>query len=155
MKKILLSLLPDFETMPKNIFITHADVDHTGLLPLFDEILTSASTRECLVLEASGQNGFREQNPLHRPYVNICKTLTSYLPPDQDKIQAVWDLSRDPKEPLEPLGVFDFGEMHFEVYQGKGGHLPGETVLIDYTHKVAFTGDIFVNLKDKTPRQLQ
>ena len=27
--------------------------------------------------------------------------------------------------------------MHFEVYQGQGGHLAGETVLIDYAHHVA------------------
>ena len=43
--------------------------------------------------------------------------------------------------------------MHFEVYQGKGGHLPGETVLIDYDHHVAFTGDIYVNMHGMTQEQ--
>ena len=51
------------------------------------------------------------------------------------------------------VGFFDFGDLHFEVYEGKGGHVAGETVLIDYGNKLAFTGDIYVNLKDMTPRQ--
>ncbi|MBR6676272.1 MAG: Zn-dependent hydrolase, partial [Clostridia bacterium] len=34
-----------------------------------------------------------------------------------------------------------------------GGHLPGEIVLIDYKNKVAFTGDIYVNIKGMTPEQ--
>ena len=41
------------------------------------------------------------------------------------------------------------------MYEGKGGHLPGEIVLIDYDHNVAFTGDIYINLKELTPRQAE
>jgi glyoxylase-like metal-dependent hydrolase (beta-lactamase superfamily II) len=51
------------------------------------------------------------------------------------------------------MGFFDFGELHFEAYQGKGGHLPGETVLIDYTHHLTFTGDIYVNIRGMTREQ--
>ena len=56
-------------------------------------------------------------------------------------------------EPLEQIGFFRFGELNFEVYQGKGGHLPGETVLIDYAHHIAFTGDIFINMRGMTREQ--
>ena len=55
--------------------------------------------------------------------------------------------------PLAQMGLFRFGEMCFEVYQGKGGHLAGETVLIDYEHHVAFTGDIYVNIHGMTREQ--
>jgi glyoxylase-like metal-dependent hydrolase (beta-lactamase superfamily II) len=123
------------------------------LLPLFDEILTSRKTKDCFELEHKGENGYREQNPLHRPYVNICKALTFYLPPDPWKVKALWDTASEQTEPLEQMGFFDFGEMHFEVYQGKGGHLPGETVLIDYNHHIAFTGDIYVNVHGMTREQ--
>ena len=51
------------------------------------------------------------------------------------------------------MGFFHFGEMDFEVYQGKGGHLAGETVLIDFAHHVAFTGDIYVNVHGMTREQ--
>ena len=153
MTDIFRRLLPDWDGMRKRVFITHADVDHCGLLPLFDEVLASAKSRECLLLEHAGKYGFREQNPIHRPYVNICKTLTRYVPTDPEKIKGLWDVPGEQQAPLAQMGLFRFGEMCFEVYQGKGGHLAGETVLIDYEHHVAFTGDIYVNIHGMTREQ--
>ena len=153
MLELFRSLVPEYDRIPKRIFITHADVDHCGLLPLFDEILASRKTKDCLELEYNGRNGYREQNPLHKPYVNICKALTFYRPADPDKIRILGDTQGDPANSLEQIGFFDFGELHFEVYQGKGGHLPGETVLIDYMHHLAFTGDIYVNMHGMTREQ--
>jgi glyoxylase-like metal-dependent hydrolase (beta-lactamase superfamily II) len=128
-------------------------LDHCGLLPLFDEVLASRKSRECLLLEHEGKYGFREQNPLHRPYINICKALTRYVPPEPEKIKGLWDIPGEQQAPLTQMGLFRFGEMCFEVYQGKGGHLAGETVLIDYEHHVAFTGDIYVNIHGMTREQ--
>ena len=153
METIFRSLLPGYDEMRKRICITHADVDHCGLLPLFDEIIASKKTKQCFTLEHGGQDGFREQNPLHRPYVNICKVLTFYQPPDPDKVITPWDAPDEQSEPLVQAGFLDCGEMHFEVYQGKGGHLAGETVLIDYAHHVVFSGDIYVNLHGQTREQ--
>ncbi|MDY6339124.1 MAG: MBL fold metallo-hydrolase [Saccharofermentans sp.] len=155
MLDLIRSILPGFDDMKKRIFITHADVDHTGLLPVFDEILASRKTAECLELEYKGENGFREQNPLHRPYVNICKALTFYKPPVPEKILPLWGSSDENKELLEQVGSLDLGELHFEVYEGKGGHLPGETVLIDFAHHIAFTGDIYVNIHGMTREQAE
>lgn len=155
MLELIRSILPGFDDMKKRIFITHADVDHTGLLPVFDEILASRKTAQCLELEYRGENGFREQNPLHRPYVNICKALTFYKPPVPEKILPLWGSSDENKELLEQVGSLDLGELHFEVYEGKGGHLPGETVLIDFAHHIAFTGDIYVNIHGMTREQAE
>ena len=155
MTNLFRKLVPDFDKIKKRIFVTHADVDHCGLLNLFDEIYTSGLTKECLEAEEKGENGFREENPLHKPYVNICKTLTFYSPVKSDKITTLGETRHNQEEVLEQIGFFDFGELHFEVYQGKGGHLPGETVLIDYAHKIAFTGDIYVNVHQMTPEQAE
>lgn len=148
-------LVPGFDALEKRILITHADLDHCGLLPLFDEVLASRRSKDCLEREYRGENGYREQNPLHRPYVSICKALTFYRPPSPERIAALWDTPGEQTDPLEQAGFFDFGEMHFEVYQGKGGHLPGETVLIDYGHHVAFTGDIYINIHGMTREQAE
>lgn len=155
MLDLIRNILPGFDDMKKRIFITHADVDHCGLLPVFDEILASRKTAECLELEYKGENGFREQNPLHRPYVNICKALTFYKPPVPEKLLPLWGSSDENKELLEQVGSLDLGELHFEVYEGKGGHLPGETVLIDFDHHIAFTGDIYVNIHGMTREQAE
>jgi len=154
MEKIFRSIIPDYDGRKKRVFVTHADVDHCGLLPLFDEIIAGKRTAECLRLEYDGKNGFREQNPLHRPYINMCKILTGYKPPAPDKVTGLWE-SREGQEPLTQVGIFDFGELHFEVYEGKGGHLPGELVLLDYAHHLAFTGDIYINIKALTPGQAE
>lgn len=153
MEAIFRSILPDYDSMRKRILVTHADVDHCGLLPLFDEIIAGQKTAQCLQLEYEGKNGFREQNPLHRPYINMCKTLTAYRPVDPQKITVLWEDPENQTEPLCQIGFFDFGQLHFEVYQGKGGHLPGEIVLIDYSHHIAFTGDIYINIHGLTDQQ--
>ena len=66
---------------------------------------------------------------------------------------AEWNNIENLTEPLTQIGFFDFEELHFEVYEGKGGHLPGEIVLIDYSNHIAITGDIYINTHGLTPEQ--
>ena len=153
MLQLLESFIPGFRTLPKRLLLTHADVDHCGMMNDFDEIITSCNSARSLTKEASGGNGFREQNPLHRPYVNICKTLTSYATVMPEKLRTPWLDIPNLREPLTQTGFFDFGDLHFEVYEGGGGHLPGEIVLIDYSHNIAFTGDVYINTHGLTAEQ--
>ncbi|MBR6800557.1 MAG: Zn-dependent hydrolase [Eubacteriaceae bacterium] len=153
MLKIFREILPEFDSMNKKILITHADVDHCGLLHLFDEIYSSAKSRECLGLEYSGGDGYREQNPLHKPYIQICKTLTSYHKTDPERVTALWGDTTDLSETMRQVGFFSFGELEFEVYEAKGGHLKGEIILIDYLHRISFTGDVYVNTHGMTSEQ--
>lgn len=101
------------------------------------------------------KNGFREENPLHKPYINICKILTSYQPVDPQKIVPLWNDNGELSEPLTQIGFFDFGQLHFEVYEGKGGHLPGEVVLIDCSNHIAITGDVYINTHGLTSEQAE
>ena len=155
MTAIFRDWIENFDTLHKRIYVTHADLDQCGLLPLFDEVLCGERTAECLRLEYEGENGYREQNLLHRPYINMCKTLTSYRPVSPNKVRVLWKGREESTEPLAQVGFFDFGELHFEVYEGRGGHLPGETVLIDYAHHIAFTGDIYINMRGMTAEQAE
>lgn len=155
MVAIFKKLIPNFESIKKTVLITHADVDHCGLLPLFDEVITSERSANCLENEFQGKNGYREENPLHKPYINICKALTSYKTVDPKKLRSRWNGTEKLSEPLTQIGFFDFGELHFEVYEGKGGHLPGEIVLIDYTNHIAITGDIYINVHGLTREQAE
>ncbi len=153
MLKIFRKLIPDFDSIKKTVLVTHADVDHCALLHIFDEIIASTKTSLCLGDEFLGLDGYRERNPLHKPYISICKLLTSYKPINPGKIKVLWNDVDKPREPLTQIGFFDFEELHFEVYEGKGGHLPGEIVIIDYQHHIAFTGDIYINTHGLTPEQ--
>ena len=155
MLKILREAIPGFENVPKRLLLTHADVDHCGLMDVFDEIIVSGRSAESLRCEYLGENGFRERNPLHRPYISICKILTSYKAADPGKLITPWQDLPQLRHPLTQIGFFDFGDLHFEVYEGKGGHLPGEIVLIDYENHIAFTGDVYINIHGLTAAQAE
>lgn len=153
MLSVMQTVVPEFNRLPKCLLLTHADVDHCGLMNEFDEVIVSCRSALSLQNEFYGDNGFREQNPLHKPYISICKTLTSYKAIDPEKLKTPWQNIPDLREPLTQIGFFDFGDLHFEVYEGKGGHLPGEIVLIDYHNNIAFTGDVYINTHGLTSEQ--
>ena len=154
MLELIKKIVPDFKTKNEKLIITHADVDHAGLVNEFDEVIVSQRSFESLSAEADKTAGFRERNYLHLPYVNICKTLTGYEPVEKTKLRAMWNKS-SLTAPIEQIGFYTVGELNFEIYEGKGGHLPGEILLIDYENKVAFTGDVFINLTDLTKKQAE
>lgn len=151
---IIKSLVSDFKKDKEKVIVTHADVDHCGLLNDFDEVIVSQRSAESLQAEANKAFGFREQNYLHLPYVNICKILTEYQPVRSNKLCPMWNKS-SLTAPIEQTGFYRVGELTFEIYEGKGGHLSGEIIMIDYEHKVAFTGDVFINLADLTKKQAE
>ena len=154
MLSLIKKLVPDFKTKKERLVITHADVDHCGLLSEFDQVIVSQRSFESLSAEADKKAGFREKNYLHLPYVNICKTLTDYETAEKRKLCPLWNKSTL-IAPIEQIGFYSVGELDFEVYEGKGGHLPGEILLIDYEHKIAFTGDVFINLANLTKKQAE
>ncbi|MBQ0071315.1 MAG: hypothetical protein KBS81_05590, partial [Spirochaetales bacterium] len=100
------------------------------------------------------KDGFREQNRIHKPYITICKELTMYRPTPSSIVETIGE-RKETTGPLTNIGVFSFGELDFEIYEGKGGHLKGESVLIDRIHHIVFPGDILVNIKGMTKEQAQ
>ena len=154
MLKIIKSLVPDFKSAEEKLIITHADVDHCGLINEFDQVIASQRSIESLSAETDKKAGFRERNHLHLPYVNICKILTEYETVDKNKLLPSWNKS-SLTAPIEQIGFYSVGELNFEVYEGRGGHLLGEIILIDFESKVAFTGDVFINLTDLTKKQAE
>ena len=149
----LRALIPDFDHCKKTALLTHADVDHCGLLDLFSTVYLSQKSRDSLLAEQTPQGGFRERNPLHAPYIRICKLLTHYRTPQIDTLSVLGGTSEPLKKPLERIGEFVFGPLCFEVWEGAGGHLPGEIVLVDRLYRIVFSGDIYINIKELTREQ--
>ena len=153
MTEIFDRITGDFSKIKKRVAVTHADVDHSGLLYLFDQVLVSDKSRECFELELLSKRDFRELNPLHLPYIRICKLLTGYNPPPADKLEVIARTEEDNENPVYPAGRLDFGEFRFEIYCTQGGHLAGEIILVDAANRLIFSGDVYVNVHGYTPEQ--
>ena len=78
MAKIFRELISDFNNKNKTSFLTHADVDHVGLLNTFDKNYMSKNCYENFVLEHNHKKNFREQNLAHEPYCILSKIISDY-----------------------------------------------------------------------------
>ena len=151
MEDLLEKQFPDFRTRKKEAIITHIDMDHTGLVPLFGTVYMSRNSLEDLKMEEKGCKGFREQNPRHNPYFGISELITGYVPPKTDTFVAVGE--REGEELLCPIGSIHFGGRKLDFYEGLGGHVKGEVVVVCEELKFLFSGDIFVNVKGISAEQ--
>ena len=124
-----------------------------GLADEFDEVWCSRKCFDNFVSEHEGRDNLREENPLHAPYVRISKLLAGYRPPNLDRLRVLGGGSAPVAGVLERIGEARFGPLAFEAYEGAGGHVRGETVYLERTLGIAFTGDILVNLKGFTKPQ--
>ena len=145
------SLFPDFDSRRKLLALTHADIDHTGLLDFFDKVFMNRSCYENFVLEQRGEPNFREQNHLHSPYCSLSKIISGYKPPKLDNAAVVGEKTGD--EPLEYVGSFEFEGLKFDLIEGAGGHVRGENLIVSDDLKLVFTGDIYVNIDGFTDEQ--
>lgn len=138
-------LFHNYSTLKKSAFITHGDLDHVGLHSEFDAIYMSGSCYDNFALEVEGKPNFREQNPLHEPYCKLSRIISGYEPPALENCIVVGRRTGD--EVLEHIGSHFFAGKRFDFYEGKGGHVRGDTVIVCDELKIVFSGDIYVNIK--------
>lgn len=149
---ILNDIIPNWQQQSKTILLTHSDVDHAGLLDLFDRVYLTEEAAIDFENERAFQNAYREENPLHQPYAYISKILTKYRPPKADNLSPIVGKCREGGV-LSDLGTINAAGFCFRVLAGEGGHVKGEAVFIEESERLVFTGDIFVNVKDFTKEQ--
>ena len=151
MLALLRRLWPDFDAMPRQAFLTHADVDHAGLLDLFGQVYMSADCALNFALERAAQPNFREQNPMHSPYARLSRVISRYAPPPEEICLSVGE--KTDGELFTLIGSRPFGKWRFDFWQGCGGHVRGETVIVCEELRLLFSGDIYVNIRGFTDEQ--
>jgi len=156
-------LFHGYKDIKKTAFITHADLDHVGILSEFDTIYMCGSCYDNFLLEADGKEDLREQNPMHKPYCRLSKIISEYELPPLEKCKVIGrreeilaakegGASKE-EEILTPIGSLNFGNQRFDFFEGKGGHVKGDTVIICKELKLLFSGDIYVNIKGFSAEQ--
>lgn len=149
----LRTIFPDFDERKREMLLTHSDSDHTGLAESMPFIWCSQRTADCFANESLGLPSPREASATGLPYYRLNKLITEYAVPPLNRLRILNTSHGDDEQPISAIGAFLFGDMRFNVLQGNGGHVPGETMLIDPVHRVAFTGDDYINPHNMTPPQ--
>jgi hypothetical protein len=131
-----------------------------GLLNTFDKNYMSQNCHENFALEQNHKKDFREQNPAHEPYCVLSKIISDYQIPDLEKCVPVSINKTDfeiinkiDKNIFTYIGNITFSDYDFLFFEGNGGHVKGETIILCEKLKLLFTGDIFVNIKGFSPQQ--
>lgn len=150
---VIRSFYPDFDRRDRAMLLTHSDSDHTGICGEFSRIFCTKRTGACFAGEHIGLPCPREENPNMLPYYRLSKLITDYAPPPMNVLHYLDEAPGDDELPMSVIGHFRFSDLDFAVYQGNGGHVPGETVLIDDVHRIAITGDDLINARDLTAEQ--
>lgn len=152
---LLRGLYPDWDERTKRLVLTHADLDHVGACHLFDEVYASGRVIDNFMFESMGIVGWREQNPRSFPYSRIGSVLTGYRTPEHERMRCLGEPNPlgEQEELLRRIDTLDVAPLSFEVWEGKGGHVRGETILIDREHRVCLSGDVFVNVHGETKPQ--
>ena len=153
MRAVVTEVIPDFFHRPRTLLLTHADIDHCGLMDWFHRALMTGDALADFCHEQEGLPCWRETSVIHAPYCRISKLLSGYRPPESARLHAVGGSLEMCGQPLEKIGTFDFHGLSFEAWEGFGGHVAGETIWVERSERIALTGDVFVNLRGFTKPQ--
>jgi len=157
MERLLLGLVPGFDSLPKRIYITHADVDHCGLLSKLgdSEIILNKKSADSLKRQAAGLPDYRENTELSFGYSRISQIISGYMPPDPSRFTILDSGTPAEHESLVKIGRMRVGSLIFDILEGSGGHLGGEMIYVSEKAGIIFTGDLLVNIGDFSRERAQ
>lgn len=154
------SLYPTWKPGAGTLVLSHGDADHSGSIGLFGQAYASEGVIENYRRQAAGLPDWREQEPRGLAYSRLANLFSRYEPPALDGFSSLGARRADDPDPIarcfdeagEPV-TLDFAPFSFEAYEGKGGHVKGETVLIDRKQGICISGDILINVHGETRPQ--
>ena len=141
-------LIPDWDSRAKKVYITHADVDHCGLLSKLKdtEIIVNQKSAENFQRQHDGLPDYREQTALHLGYSKISQIISGYMVLDVNSLKILDKDTSKEHSSLIPIGSLEIGDLNFIILEGSGGHLYGEMIYACREAGILFTGDILVNI---------
>lgn len=148
MLNVLQGLFTNWKSLHKRVYITHADVDHCGMLSKLEvvEIYMNQKSSQSLRRQQIGAPDFREINDMCFGYNRLSRIISGYVPPNADSLNIIDHNTPEEHENLLEIGKFSFAGLDFTIYEGSGGHLYGEMVFVCREKGIAFTGDLLVNI---------
>ncbi|UKI38449.1 MAG: hypothetical protein L6V93_11335 [Clostridiales bacterium] len=100
------SLFPIFDSIEKTFLLRTRTLTTADFFPSLTPFMQGMTLQKCLAMEYENGVGYREQNPLHKPYIQICKILTSYESVNSEKLRLSAKKRRDPNRLCAPARLF-------------------------------------------------
>lgn len=154
---ILNELFLDWSDRNQSVYITHADVDHCGLLSKLKDVKIRLNKKSAdnLKRQFEGIPDYREEHEFSLGYSKLSRIISGYRPPDPRNFE-IFDIDTpESHDNLLHIADFTFSDLEFEVFEGSGGHIYGEMVFICRKYGLVFTGDNLVNISDFSPERAQ
>lgn len=153
MMDIFKEIFPSFYNMKKKILVTHADIYHCGLLSVIDDadIYLSQKSSDYLNDLLNDVVNYKGENIFYLGFSRLSRIFSEYIPPQNDHIKILGKTVSD-VDGLFLIDKFNFSDMIFEIYEGNGEHMLGETVFLCKDLKIMFTGDAYVNTERSSPQ---
>ncbi len=148
MQRVFKGLFADWDNRKKRIYITHADVDHCGLLSKIKNapLYLNRKSAQSLQRQVQGLPDYRENTELRLGYSKVSRIISGYMPPEIDSIKIFDSGTPEEHDELINIAKMTVGDLEFMIYEGSGGHVNGEMVYACEKAGVVFTGDILVNI---------
>lgn len=157
MFKIFRQLFYDWDKRSKEVYITHADVDHCGLLSKLADVKVHLNKKsaDSLYRQSIGAPDYRESNDLNFGYSRLSQIISGYTPPKTDSFKIIDSGTPEIHDKLLQIGDFNIADLNFEVFEGSGGHLYGEMIFVCKRYGIIFTGDNLVNISGFSPERAE
>ena len=153
MKKVLHALCPDWDACKKRLYITHADVDHCGLLSHLEQeatLVLNQKSADSIRRQQLGIRDYRELQAFCFGYSKLSRMISGYIPPKLTQAVIYGEDAPQEHGELLPIGELSIGDVQFDILEGSGGHVYGEEIFVSRKLGVLFTGDNFLNVKGFT-----
>jgi glyoxylase-like metal-dependent hydrolase (beta-lactamase superfamily II) len=157
MFNIFNQLFQDWNKRSKKIYITHADVDHCGLLSKLEgvKICLNKKSADSLYRQNIGIPDYRENNDLRLGYSKLSRIISGYTPPDTNRFEIIDSNTPEVHDELLHIGDFKIDNLDFEAFEGSGGHLYGEMIFVCRKYGIVITGDNLVNINGFSPERAE
>ncbi|MBQ8536502.1 MAG: MBL fold metallo-hydrolase [Clostridia bacterium] len=150
MQGIFRRLYPDWEGLEKHFYISHADVDHCGLLRALEgegTVHLNPLSYESLRRQGLGVEDNRETRMFCFGYSRLSRLISGYEPPLLERVEIYGQGAPREHEELLRIGEMPIGDLTFQIWEGSGGHLAGEQIYVEPAQGILFTGDNFLDFK--------
>jgi len=130
----------------KNIYITHADADHSGAAGFYDVKTFMHKGTMKIIEEANRAYGSNaEKSVLEEVYTKLINLFSKFNPPSNVETFNNKEIKWRGSFPV--IHTFKACNMEFEVLESFGGHLYGQIYILCMEEGLLFTADSLINFE--------